>query len=24
MIASEDVPTPPISLILNWKNPARH
>jgi len=24
MIASDDVPTPPISLILNWKNPARH
>jgi len=23
MIATDDVPTPPISLILNWKNPAR-
>jgi hypothetical protein len=24
MIASEDVPTPPIRLILNWKDPSRH
>jgi dipeptidyl aminopeptidase/acylaminoacyl peptidase len=22
MIANDDVPTPPINLILNWKNPA--